>query len=73
MNSPTKLTMWICAVSVAGALAGCGPSAQAADPSGVAAAQPQRQANNCRSAWSQTTQKGCAPDLPFALAVAPGR
>ncbi len=73
MSSPTQLTLWLCAVGAAGALTGCGASTQAADPSGVAASQPQRQANNCRSGWSQTTQKGCAPDLPFALAGAPAR
>ncbi len=73
MSSLTQLKIWLCAVGAASSLAGCGGAVEPADASGVASAQPQRPANNCRSAWSQTTQKGCAPDLPFALAGAPAR
>lgn len=74
MHSLSQLSTWIGGVSLAGGLIGCGDSGQASSAAELAGSQAaQYPANDCRSAYALTTQKGCTAGLPWSTAGNLGR
>lgn len=66
MTSFHHLALLSYAVVAAAGLSACSGVAPRTDPVAVAAPDPGHQrANNCRSGYSMSTQKGCVQDLPY--------